>query len=308
MLRRVAVRLSAAAVRGAERRLHNNSSNAYTNFITPSRTRTAPFGLSHIRTSSTRAAVVASLSSSSDHGWEGRRMKAALALGLSLTAAGIAGSMTSPAQAEAAAVAEKEYTKADVQAHKTKETGVWVTYQGGVYDITQFAENHPGGNKILMAAGGPVEPYWNLYAVHKDPEVQKTIQEILGELRIGTLKHSPDDEKEVDLDDPYAHEPERHPAFKINTLKPFNAEPPGSLLVDNFITPNALFFKRNHLPVPDIKEEDYLLEVSVEDGKSFKLTLEDLKRDFPHVRMRQMGGKEGGKEESTRPDASPSPA
>jgi len=35
----------------------------------------------------------------------------------------------------------------------------------------------------------------------------------------------------VDLDDPYAHEPERHPAFKINTLKPFNAEPPGSLLV-----------------------------------------------------------------------------
>jgi len=39
------------------------------------------------------------------------------------------------------------------------------------------------------------------------------------------------DEKEVDLDDPYAHEPERHPAFKINTLKPFNAEPPGSLLV-----------------------------------------------------------------------------
>jgi len=22
-----------------------------------------------------------------------------------------------------------------------------------------------------MAAGGPVEPYWNLYAVHKDPEV-----------------------------------------------------------------------------------------------------------------------------------------
>jgi hypothetical protein len=27
------------------------------------------------------------------------------------------------------------------------------------------------------------------------------------------------------------------------------------------VTPNALFFKRNHLPVPDVKEEDYLLEV-----------------------------------------------
>ena len=71
-------------------------------------------------------------------------MKAALAIGLSLTAAVVAGSFTSLAQAEAAAAAEKEYTKADVQAHKTKETGVWVTYQGGVYDITNFAENHPG--------------------------------------------------------------------------------------------------------------------------------------------------------------------
>lgn len=30
--------------------------------------------------------------------------------------------------------------------------------------------------------------------------------------------------------------------------------------MDAFVTPNALFFKRNHLPVPDIKEEDFLLE------------------------------------------------
>ena len=38
---------------------------------------------------------------------------------------------------------------------------------------------------------------------------------------------------------------------------------PSSLVVqvDTFVTPNALFFKRNHLPVPDVKEEDYLLEV-----------------------------------------------
>ena len=30
--------------------------------------------------------------------------------------------------------------------------------------------------------------------------------------------------------------------------------------MDAFLTPNALFFKRNHLPVPDVKAEDYLLE------------------------------------------------
>lgn len=130
MLRRVAVRLPAAVARGVERRLHNSSSNANTSFINPSSTWTAPSGWSHIRTLSTRAAAIASLSSSSDQGWERRRVKAALAIGLSLTAAVVAGSFTSLAQAEAAAAAEKEYTKADVQAHKTKETGVWVTYQG----------------------------------------------------------------------------------------------------------------------------------------------------------------------------------
>lgn len=44
-------------------------------------------------------------------------------------------------------------------------------------------ENHPGGDKILLAAGGSVEPYWALYAQHKTPEVM----EILETLRIGNL-------------------------------------------------------------------------------------------------------------------------
>ena len=33
-----------------------------------------------------------------------------------------------------------------------------------MYDITDFVANHPGGSeKIILAAGGPVEPWWNLY-------------------------------------------------------------------------------------------------------------------------------------------------
>ena len=40
----------------------------------------------------------------------------------------------------------KIYRKQDVAAHTTKETGIWVTYQGGVYDITNFIVNHPGGS------------------------------------------------------------------------------------------------------------------------------------------------------------------
>jgi hypothetical protein len=46
---------------------------------------------------------------------------------------------------------------------------------------------------------------------------------------------------------------------QVNSQKPFNAEPPSELLTDSFITPNELFFKRNHLPVPDIKADDYVL-------------------------------------------------
>ena len=47
---------------------------------------------------------------------------------------------------------------------------------------------------------------------------------------------------------------------QINSGKPFNAEPPSELLVEGWVTPNELFFKRNHLPVPDIKLHDYRLE------------------------------------------------
>ena len=42
---------------------------------------------------------------------------------------------------------------------------------------------HPGGDKILMAAGASVEPFWALYSQHMTPEVM----EILETLRIGNL-------------------------------------------------------------------------------------------------------------------------
>lgn len=39
---------------------------------------------------------------------------------------------------------------------------IWMTYGGCVYDTTDFIANHPGGSeKILLAAGGPIEPHWH---------------------------------------------------------------------------------------------------------------------------------------------------
>ena len=55
----------------------------------------------------------------------------------------------------------------DVSKHDSESKRVWVTYKHGVYDITDFIPKHPGADKIMMAAGGAVEPFWNVYAVHK---------------------------------------------------------------------------------------------------------------------------------------------
>ena len=43
------------------------------------------------------------------------------------------------------APASKVFTRAEVKTHRSNDTGVWVTFEGNVYDITDFVVNHPGG-------------------------------------------------------------------------------------------------------------------------------------------------------------------
>ncbi len=53
------------------------------------------------------------------------------------------------------------FRRADVQREARENKKVLVTYKDGVYDLTKFAKNHPGGSdKLLMASGGPIEPFW----------------------------------------------------------------------------------------------------------------------------------------------------
>ncbi len=50
---------------------------------------------------------------------------------------------------------------AEVNMHNDLKRSVWVTYKHGVYDITKFIPNHPGGpDRIKLASGGSVEAYW----------------------------------------------------------------------------------------------------------------------------------------------------
>lgn len=166
------------------------------------------------------------------------------------------------------------YTRADVAKHKTKDTRIWVTYKNAVYDITDYASKHPGGNKILLAAGGPLEPFWNMYAVHK----QKEIIEIAEKYRIGNITEVSGDES-LAADDPYAKDPSRSPLLIPSSTKPYNGEPPAQLLVENFITPTDLFFVRNHLPVPNINLKTYCLNIQGA-TKELKFSLCDLKNKF----------------------------
>jgi hypothetical protein len=53
---------------------------------------------------------------------------------------------------------------------------IWVCFNRGVYDITAFAEKHPGGSRIMMAAGGSLEPFWELYPIHRTPHVLQILQ------------------------------------------------------------------------------------------------------------------------------------
>ncbi|EEZ97850.1 sulfite oxidase, mitochondrial [Tribolium castaneum] len=167
------------------------------------------------------------------------------------------------------------YSLQDVSQHCNKDTRIWVTYKEGVYDITDFVEGHPGGDQILLAAGSSVEPFWMLYAVHNNPHVW----EILETLRIGNVTKEDAGKLTENMSDPYSTDPKRHPVLHPASVKPFNAETPPFLLVQQFITPNELFYVRNHLPVPKVDPETYELEIEIEGkNKTLSLTLDELKK------------------------------
>ncbi len=61
--------------------------------------------------------------------------------------------------------------------------GYWLAFKDGVYDVSSFVENHPGGKQILITAGKALEACWKIFTIHQIDHVY----EILEEYRIGNL-------------------------------------------------------------------------------------------------------------------------
>ena len=170
------------------------------------------------------------------------------------------------------------YTRAQVAEHSVlgEDTPVWVIYKDGVYDITEFISGHPGGaQKIMLAAGKGIEPYWRIYQQHFNT---KFALETLAGMRIGTVDPTDMLNVEEEEADPYASDPVRSDDLIYHGTKPCNAETPAWVHADNYITPNDLFYVRHHSPVPEPDMSKYRLEV---EGQGIpvpaSLTLEQIK-------------------------------
>ena len=67
---------------------------------------------------------------------------------------------------------EAVFTSMEVSKNNTAESCL-VTFGDDVYDVTEFIDAHPGGkDRIMMAAGAAVDPFWAIYQQHMTPEVR----------------------------------------------------------------------------------------------------------------------------------------
>lgn len=77
------------------------------------------------------------------------------------------------------------FTLAQVSEHNSKEDA-WIVIDGGVYDITPYVTEHPGGVKaILRNAGGDATKGF------KGPQHPARVFDMIDDYKIGTVVDSP---------------------------------------------------------------------------------------------------------------------
>lgn len=110
-----------------------------------------------------------------------------------------------------------------------------MAYKDGVYDITEFLKAHPGGSdKLMLAAGGYIEPFWKMYKFHEADKIYA----LLDKYKIGELH--PDDVLKPDQISDFSAMKDyivRSNNLIILSDQPFNAQTVPKLLGSSPLTP-----------------------------------------------------------------------
>lgn len=79
----------------------------------------------------------------------------------------------------------KQFTTAEVAKHKTEADGMYIIIDSGVYDVTKFADEHPGGAKILkrMAGKDSTKQFWKYHG-------KNVLQKYGDKLKVGDVAES----------------------------------------------------------------------------------------------------------------------
>jgi sulfite oxidase len=78
---------------------------------------------------------------------------------------------------------------------------------------------------------------------------------------------------------------DKHPDLIIHTSEPLNAGPPPERICEAFVTPNQLFFVRNHGTIPAIDPQTYRLSIDGMVREPLNLSLDELRERFPIVEV-----------------------
>ncbi|KAI4798291.1 hypothetical protein E4T44_11868 [Aureobasidium sp. EXF-8845] len=74
-------------------------------------------------------------------------------------------------------------TSAQVKEHATPEKGLYIIIDNAVYSMASFADEHPGGSKILKRVGGKdaSKQFWKYHN-------EGVLKKYQGKLKVGELK------------------------------------------------------------------------------------------------------------------------
>lgn len=191
---------------------------------------------------------------------------------------------------------ERVFTRAEVSACDGQggDCKVLVTYREGVYDITSFVAEHPGGNFIMQAAGGPIDRWWAHWGQH---HMSLEAAQALDRLRIGRLA---DYKEEEDVDEEKGgggvYDEEQSAPYRSDKRRlseslsemPYQSVTKCSALAQSYLTPPGAFFVRNHAPVPYVAEEEadsHIVTFSLDGDEVAALTLQELRERFKMTRV-----------------------